>query len=89
MATKMRLMRMGKKKQPFYRIVIMEETAPREGRYVDKIGWYNPMKEDSISIDESKALKWLGNGVKPTATVRNLLSSNGILKKFDELKKTK
>lgn len=86
MATKMRLMRMGKKKQPFYRIVVTEETAPRESKYVDLVGWYNPMKENQISLDESKVLKWLGNGVEPTDTVRCLLSNNGLLKKFADSK---
>ena len=89
MAAKMRLMRMGKKKQPYYRIVIVEDDAPRESRYVDKIGTYNPIKENELSIDEGKALKWLGYGVQPTGTVKNLLSKCGILKKFDESKKNK
>ncbi|HON56191.1 MAG TPA: 30S ribosomal protein S16 [bacterium] len=89
MATKMRLMRMGKKKQPFYRVVIMEESKPRESSYVDLVGWYNPMKEGKVSFDEAKVLKWLQNGAEPTDTVRSLLSKNGILKKFAEQKKQK
>lgn len=86
MAAKMRLMRMGKKKQPFYRVVIVEDDAPRDSRYVDLVGWYNPVKENQVSFDETKVLKWLGHGVKPTDTVRNLLSNSGLLKKFAESK---
>ncbi len=86
LATKMRLTRMGKKKQPFYRIVVTEDDSPRDSRYIDLIGWYNPMKENKVSIDESKALKWLRTGAKPTDTVRNLLSTSGLLKKFAESK---
>jgi len=83
------MMRMGKKKQPFYRIVVIEDDSPREGRYVDMIGFYNPMKDDEISLNESKAIEWLGKGAKPTTTVRGLLSKNGIMKKFHDLKISK
>lgn len=88
MALKIRLKRMGMKKSPFYRLVVAEATAPRDGRFVDEIGTYNPVKEPAaVTIDEAKALQWLANGATPTDTARTLLSKAGILKKFDEAKK--
>lgn len=88
MALKIRLKRMGMKKAPFYRLVVAEATAPRDGRFVDEIGTYNPVKQPAVvSIDEAKALQWLANGATPTDTARTLLSKAGILKKFDEAKK--
>jgi small subunit ribosomal protein S16 len=88
MALKIRLKRMGMKKAPFYRLVVAEATSPRDGRFVDEIGTYDPVKQPAaIKVDEEKALKWLQNGATPTDTARSILSQAGIMKKFDEAKK--
>jgi small subunit ribosomal protein S16 len=88
MALKIRLKRMGMKKSPFYRFVVSEATSPRDGRFVEELGYYNPTKNPAIiQIDEERALKWLSNGATPTDTVRSILSKAGVLKKFDEAKK--
>ena len=85
MAVKLRLKRMGAKKRPFYRIVAADSRDSRDGRFIELIGTYNPLVEPkAVEIDEEKALKWLHNGAKPTDTVRNLLSENGIMTKFHE-----
>lgn len=87
MAVKIRLKRMGSKKAPFYRIVVADARSPRDGRIIEKIGTYNPLTEPAtVEISEELALKWLGNGAQPSDTVRNLLSSQGIMKKFHESK---
>lgn len=87
MAVKLRLKRMGKKKAPFYRIVAADSKFPRDGRSIEDIGYYNPATEPAtISVDEDKAQKWLSNGAQPTDTVRDLLSKQGIMKKFHESK---
>ncbi|MDO4431863.1 MAG: 30S ribosomal protein S16 [Aerococcaceae bacterium] len=87
MAVKIRLKRMGSKKAPFYRIVVADARSPRDGRIIEKIGTYNPLTEPAtLEIQEELALKWLGNGAQPSDTVRNLLSSKGIMKKFHESK---
>jgi small subunit ribosomal protein S16 len=79
MAVKIRLKRMGAKKRPFYRIVVADSRAPRDGRFIEEIGFYNPVSEPKeIKIDQEKAQKWLANGAKPTETVRILLRNNGI-----------
>ena len=81
MAVKIRLTRMGKKKNPFYRIVVADERARRDGAPIDTIGYYDPMTEPaSIKIDAEKATKWLNNGAQPTETVRTLLKKNEIIK---------
>lgn len=80
MAVKMRLTRMGAKKAPFYRIVVMDSRKARDGEYIDQIGYYNPVKEPAeIKLDVEKAKKWLGNGAQPTDTVRDILKNNGVL----------
>lgn len=90
MAVKLRLKRMGAKKRPFYRIVAADSRSPRDGRFIELVGTYNPICEPAeIKINEEVALKWLNNGAIPTDTVRDLLSSQGILKKFHESKMTK
>ena len=87
MATKMRLTRMGAKKAPFYRVVVADSRSPRDGRFVEQIGTYNPLTTPAeIKINEELALKWLNNGAIPTDTVKNLLSDAGIMKKFHESK---
>lgn len=90
MAVKMRLKRMGAKKAPFYRIVVADSRSPRDGRFIEKIGTYNPLVNPAeVAIDEELALKWLRQGAIPTDTVRTLLSKNGTMKKFHESKQGK
>ena len=87
MATKIRLTRMRAKKAPFYRLVVADSRSPRDGRFVEQIGTYNPLTTPAeIKINEELALKWLNNGAIPTDTVKNLLSDAGIMKKFHESK---
>ena len=77
---KIRLKRMGMKKQPFYRVVVADERCPRDGRFIDEIGYYNPMTEQAtVKIDAEKAKKWIANGAQPTDTVRVLLKKSGII----------
>lgn len=81
MAVKMRLKRMGKKKAPFYRIVVADGRMPRDGRFIAELGIYDPNQEPSvIKIDEEAAKKWLANGAQPTETVGKLLKIAGIEK---------
>ena len=90
MAVKLRLKRMGAKKRPFYRIVAADSRSPRDGRFIETVGTYNPIMEPAeIKINEEVALKWLNDGAIPTDTVKDLLSKNGIMKKFHESKMTK
>lgn len=90
MAVKLRLRRMGAKKRPFYRIVAADSRSPRDGRFIDEIGYYNPIEVPAvIKIDSDKAMDWLSKGAIPTDTVRDLLSQEGIMKKFHESKMTK
>ena len=81
MAVKIRLRRMGAKKAPFYRVVVADSRYPRDGRFIEEIGTYNPLTEPAdIKIDAEKAQKWLGNGAQPTDTVIVLLKKSGITK---------
>lgn len=90
MAVKIRLKRMGSKKAPFYRIVVADARAPRDGRIIEKVGTYNPLTEPAeVKIDSELAIKWLQNGAQPTDTVRNLLSQAGVLKAYHELRQAK
>ncbi len=87
MSVKIRLKRMGAKKSPFYRVVVANSTAARDGRFIDSIGYYNPLTEPAtIQIDEAKALKWLGNGAQPTDVARTLLRKKGVLARFETAK---
>ena len=80
MAVKMRLTRIGKKKNPFYRVVIADARSPRDGRFVEEIGYYNPLTEPAeIKIDADKAKQWLKNGAQPTDTVKALLKKANVL----------
>ena len=89
-AVKLRLKRMGGKQKPFYRIVAADSRSPRDGKFIELIGTYNPIKgEEVVTIDEEKTLKWLANGAEPTDTVRNILSKQGIMKKYADSKKVK
>lgn len=90
MAVRIRLKRMGAKKAPFYRLVVADSRSPRDGRFIEEIGTYNPLTEPAlVNIDEDKALNWLKTGAKPSDTVRNLFSQAGIMKKFHEQKEGK
>ena len=81
MAVKMRLRRMGAKKAPFYRVIIADERSPRDGKFIDEIGYYNPLTNPAeVKIDAEKAEKWLNNGAQPTETVKSLLKKSGIVK---------
>ena len=83
MAVKLRLKRGGAKQRPFYRIVATDSKNPRDGRFIEVIGTYNPVPANyELKVDEEKALYWLNNGAEPTDTVRNLLSKKGIMTKF-------
>ncbi len=83
MAVKMRLRREGKKRQPFYRVVVADVRSPRDGRYLEDLGYYQPLAEPSvISIDRERALHWLGHGVKPSDAVLKLLRIEGIWEEF-------
>lgn len=79
---KIRLKRMGMKKKPFYRVVVADERSPRDGRFVEEIGYYNPISNPvDLKIDTEKAQKWLKNGAQPTDTVRALLKKTGAIQK--------
>ena len=80
MAVKIRLKRMGSKKQPYYRIVVADERTARDGKSIDLIGRYKPVGEKSIEINTEKAQEWLNKGAKPTDTVAKLFKENGITK---------
>lgn len=85
---KIRLTRMGAKKNPFYRVVVIDSKEARNGTPVATVGWYDPAKADSpVKLDEEAILSWLGKGAQPTDTVRSLLRKNGIMAKFAEAKK--
>ncbi|WP_124727620.1 30S ribosomal protein S16 [Staphylospora marina] len=87
MAVKIRLKRMGAKKAPFYRVVVADARSPRDGRFIDEIGYYNPLTDPAtVKIDEEKALKWLGNGAQASDVVRKLFRETGILQKVHEQK---
>ncbi len=88
MAVKLRLKRGGSKQRPFYRIVAADARSPRDGRFIDTIGTYNPIPaEYEVNINEEKALYWLSQGAQPTDTVKNLLSKKGIIAKYADSKK--
>ncbi len=81
MAVKIRLKRLGKKKAPFYRVVVADSRYPRNGRFIEEIGTYDPMTDEDkqVSIDAEAAKKWIGNGAQPTETVRAILKKQGII----------
>ena len=82
MAVKIRLTRLGAKKAPFYRVVVADSRSPRDGKYIDLIGTYNPLTDPAeIKIDSAKAQKWLANGATPTDTARELLVKTGVITK--------
>ena len=80
MAVKMRLKRMGQKKAPFYRVVVADARSPRDGRFIDEVGYYDPTADPSvIKFDEENTKKWLANGAQPTDRVAKLLKSAGLV----------
>ena len=90
MAVKIRLKRMGSKKHPVYRIVVADSRSPRDGRFIETVGTYNPLVQPSeVKLDEELVLSWLNNGAQPSDTVKNLLSSEGVMKTFHEEKQAK
>ncbi len=90
MAVKIRLKRMGAKKAPFYRIVVADSRSPRDGRFIESIGYYDSTVDPAnVKIDEEKALYWMSKGAQPTDTVKSLFSNGGIMKKFAEAKAAK
>ncbi|MBQ9413847.1 MAG: 30S ribosomal protein S16 [Clostridia bacterium] len=81
MAVKIRLRRMGAKKAPFYRIVVADSRYPRDGRFIDEVGYYNPLTDPAeLKVDAEKVQKWIGNGAQPTDTVKALLKKAGVEK---------
>ena len=85
MAVRIRLSRYGRKKAPFYRLVVADSRSPRDGRFIEEIGTYDPMKDPAeIKVDEEEAVKWLRNGALPSDTARALLKKAGVWAKFEE-----
>ncbi len=78
---KIRLRRMGAKKAPFYRIIVADSRSPRDGRFIEEVGYYNPMTEPvTLKVEEEKVQKWLASGAQPTETVKSILTKSGIIK---------
>ena len=78
---KIRLRRMGAKKSPFYRIIVADSRSPRDGRFIEEVGYYNPMTEPvTLKVEEEKVQKWLASGAQPTETVKSILTKSGIIK---------
>ncbi|HCO02888.1 MAG TPA: 30S ribosomal protein S16 [Actinobacteria bacterium] len=87
---KIRLMRMGATKRPFYRVVVADSRSPRDGRFIENIGKYHPLEDPSlIEIDDERALYWLGQGAQPTSQVQNLLKIQGTWERFESSKPAK
>ncbi|BAV01526.1 MULTISPECIES: 30S ribosomal protein S16 [Lactococcus] len=90
MSVKIRLTRMGSKKKPYYRINVADSRSPRDGRFIETVGTYNPLvAENQVTLKEERVMEWLNNGAQPSDTVRNILSKAGIMKKFHEQKFSK
>ncbi|HHY20477.1 MAG TPA: 30S ribosomal protein S16 [Bacilli bacterium] len=90
MAVKIRLKRMGSKKNPFYRVVVADSRAPRDGRFIEEIGTYNPLTNPAqVNLKEEKALDWMLKGAKPSDTVRTLFSKAGLMEKLHNAKNEK
>ena len=88
MAVKIRLARMGRHKMPFYRVVVADSESPRGGRFIEKLGTYDPnVDPGAITLDEEKTLKWLGEGAIPTSTAKSILKRSGIIEKFQQASK--
>ncbi len=90
MSVKIRLKRMGSKKRPFYRIVVADSRSPRDGRFIETVGTYNPLTQpEQVTLKEEAIMGWLNNGAQQSDTVRNILSKEGVMKKFHEAKYSK
>jgi small subunit ribosomal protein S16 len=90
MSVKIRLKRMGSKKRPFYRIVVADSRSPRDGRFIEMVGTYNPLVNPAeVKLEEETIMQWLNNGAQPSDTVRNILSNAGLMQKFHEAKLAK
>jgi len=89
MSVKIRLARHGRRKAPYYRMVVADSRCPRDGRFIEILGIYQPLNkkaEDQVRVDETKTLKWLNEGAMPSDTCRSILRKQGIMKKFHEAK---
>ena len=87
---KLRLKRMGKKGRPFYRIVAADSRSPRDGRFIEELGTYDPLKkENQVELKTEAVMKWLNNGAQPSDTVRSILSKQGLMKEYHEAKMAK
>ncbi|MFK4951705.1 30S ribosomal protein S16 [Lactococcus garvieae] len=90
MSVKIRLTRMGSKKKPYYRINVADSRSPRDGRFIETVGTYNPLvAENQVTLKEERVMEWLNNGAQPSDTVRNILSKAGVMKEFHEQKFSK
>ncbi|APT14575.1 30S ribosomal protein S16 [Lactobacillus jensenii] len=90
MAVKIRMRRMGSKRKPFYRIVVADSRAPRDGRFIEEVGYYNPVSQPKeLKLDEEKVFAWLQKGAQPSDTVRSLLSGAGLMQKLHDAKYNK
>ena len=85
MSVKIRMRRMGAKRKPFYRIVVADSRAPRDGRFIEEVGYYNPVSQPKeLKLDEDKIFEWLKKGAQPSDTVRSLLSGAGLMAKLHD-----
>ncbi|WP_297815626.1 30S ribosomal protein S16 [uncultured Lactobacillus sp.] len=87
MSVKIRMRRMGSKRKPFYRIVVADSRMPRDGRFIEEVGYYNPLTNpDEVKLEEDKIFDWLQKGAQPSDTVRSLLSKAGLMKRYHDAK---
>lgn len=90
MSVKIRMRRMGSKRKPFYRIVVADSRMPRDGRFIEEVGYFNPLTQpELVKLDEDKIFDWLQKGAQPSDTVRSMLSKAGIMKKYHDAKYSK
>ena len=87
MSVKIRMRRMGSKRKPFYRIVVADSRMPRDGRFIEQVGYYNPLtNSDEVKLEEDKIFEWLEKGAQPSDTVRSLLSKAGLMTRYHDAK---
>lgn len=87
MSVKIRMRRMGSKRKPFYRIVVADSRMPRDGRFIEEVGYYNPLTNpDAVKLEEDKIFEWLEKGAQPSDTVRSLLSKAGLMTRYHDAK---
>ncbi len=90
MAVKIRLKRMGKKRNAFFRLVVADSRMPRDGRFIEELGYYDPTTDpETVKINEDLALRWMEKGAKPSNTVKNIFSRQGLMEKFHQLKQAR